>query len=139
MLEHQNLILKDCLDKHVEIKCCFEKFRESLHRVIRDTESYHLDLKRLKQNYDLQKHIIDNEKSTIREGLMKTGILEKKDIALEKIKFTERERLIMEKSLSGLTADSIAKNICLSKRTVEFHLENIKHKLGVKKKVKWLH
>lgn len=45
---------------------------------------------------------------------------------------SEREREVVHLIASGLSAKEVAQKICLSPRTVEHHLENIRHKLRAK-------
>jgi len=47
---------------------------------------------------------------------------------------TARELAVMELTLKGMTAQQIANEIYVSRRTVEFHLGNLKTKLRVNSK-----
>lgn len=141
MLEYQNTVLQDCIDNAKAIKACFNQFKQTLFPSIKDKDLYRLNLKDIKgENYETQKHIIvDRSKNTIREGLLKAGILEQKDLMLKDIKFTAQEKNIIYNHLKGMTAQEIAESMNRSRRTVEGGLERIKDKLGVKKKVRSSH
>jgi DNA-binding CsgD family transcriptional regulator len=56
------------------------------------------------------------------------------DFEYQGIKFTKRQAQVISYSLKGLSADEIARQIGVSKRTVESAIEHLKEKLGYKKK-----
>ena len=53
---------------------------------------------------------------------------------IEKIHFPEREKLVLRLLIEGETSDSIAKNLYISKHTVNKYLSNIYRKMNVKNK-----
>jgi DNA-binding CsgD family transcriptional regulator len=135
IIEKQNIVLQDCLDNANLISACFDQFKKEMFPIIEKEDLFRVNLEKIKQdNYETQEHIVSPHKETIRECLMKIGIIEERDLMLQNIKFTTQERRVIDYYLQGMSAKEIAKEIKRSSRTVEDHISIIKTKLGVKKK-----
>jgi len=81
-----------------------------------------------------EKHSLDTLE---KEKFLKTlGFLPEIDFSV--CNFTKRERECIDSLLRGNTASMIAKNLEISNRTVEHHLEHIKDKLGCETKAELL-
>ena len=50
-------------------------------------------------------------------------------------KLSEKEEEVLKRALEGKTNKEVAVELCVSKRTVDFHLSNIYAKLGVSNRV----
>jgi len=72
----------------------------------------------------------DREIAEIVLGYIKTGLAQG-DIQVKKLTLSPREIEVLTWSARGKTSDEISSILDLSKRTVDFHIDNARAKLGV--------
>jgi DNA-binding CsgD family transcriptional regulator len=83
----------------------------------------------------LQKSIINAKPERINFiSAIMNNILQDQDLTSLNLPLTKKELLCLELTVKGYTAEEIATLFYLSRRTIEEHLNNIKQKLGFKKK-----
>jgi DNA-binding CsgD family transcriptional regulator len=138
--KRQISILQTCLDKAPLLKACHEQFKKEMFPIIENKDLYRTNLKDFKKElYDTQEHIVAKDTNTIRKALLNAGIIEERDVMLDRVKFTPSERQVLDCYLQGMSAKEIGKAINRSYKTVEEHVNIIKAKLNVKKKAKSSH
>jgi DNA-binding CsgD family transcriptional regulator len=135
LLEIQDIILMDCINNAKKLKTCFDQFKKEVLLPIANSEDlYRVNLKDIKkQNYETQKFALDNTKDTIKKALLSAGIFEKRNLMLDRIKFTPPEIRILDYYLLNMSLKEIGKETRLSYKRVENYLNTIKTKLNIKK------
>lgn len=86
--------------------------------------------------YEVIKQIAELDKSDIALfGEKLNEILEHENImVIDRGSLTKREKEVMALVVKGLSNREIAEQLCISKRTVEIHRQNISRKLHLKSK-----
>jgi DNA-binding CsgD family transcriptional regulator len=135
LLEIQDIILMDCINNAKKLKACFNQFKKDvLLPIASKKDLYRVNLKDIKkENYETQKCALDNTKDVIKKAILHSGIIEKRDLMLDRIKFTPSETKVLDCHLQGMSVKEIARKTKLSHEAVEKCLSMIKTRLRIKK------
>lgn len=116
------------------IKTFISYVDERIEPIRKKLDDKKIDFQLLKgQEYHDQVSIIPPQEDALEKYafLEKLGIMKEK---LNEIKLSKREEQCVNMYLHGMSATQTAKNLCISPRTVESHMESVKIKYNIKYK-----
>jgi DNA-binding CsgD family transcriptional regulator len=114
------------------LKYFCRRFKEEFRFLIDREDDFKVDLgKELGEGFYQKKTLL------IPSGINRNFFL--KDIQSELVNLSNQEIEVYKKLLQGLTANDIGTQLCLSSRTIEHYIENIKNKLNCKSKKDLIH
>ncbi|WP_058514209.1 helix-turn-helix transcriptional regulator [Legionella santicrucis] len=109
-------VINSYLNYMLELKRFISYFKQEMAPVLLQLHDAQVNITKLKPDFD--------------NGPYLSGIAEEPSIFSD-LELTQRQRECLHYTLKGMTAKEIAKLLCISHRTVEIHLDNIRKKYGV--------